>query len=210
MSDEQQQQHSGNASVTCLCGRCKISFNGGRDPVCRYLCGCVDCRQAVAWAASRGGPAVPAGRFAPLLDLVYLPADLTVDRGADLLEFYLLREGGKSRRGVTACCSSTLVIDHPSYRGRKVLVFPGVSVLDAAPRGIDAVIYTSDLSDDQRAALTERPHGAPLDPGPGDAHTSHRVPLNELELPRRGLSMEELIAASGGVTTLGLVEGASC
>ena len=60
MSDEQQQQqHSGNASVTCVCGRCKISFNGGRDPVCRYLCGCVDCRQAVAWAASLRAPRGP-------------------------------------------------------------------------------------------------------------------------------------------------------
>ena len=199
-----------NPSVTCMCGRCKISFNSRREPVCRYLCGCVDCRQAVAWAASRGGPAVSASRFAPLLDLVYMPADLTVDRGADVLEFYLLREGGKSRRGVAACCSSTMVIDHPSYRGKKVLLFPDVCVLDVAPRNIDAVIYTSDLSDEQRAGLPERPHGAPIDPGPGDSHTSHRVPLNELKLPRSGLSMEELVAASGGITTLGLAEGAPC
>ena len=186
------------ATVTCKCGAVQLSFRD-RTPVQRLLCGCCDCRQALAWASRQGGAAAPAmpREHAPLLDLLYLTNDVWPVRGGDKLRFFKLREDGRSTRGVATCCHSTLLVDHPGYGAQKVLLFPGACDVDAEPREVDALIYLGDLAPEQRAALPDFPN------------KGRKPPPARVALPRRGLSVEQLVAASGGVTQLGLEEGAA-
>ena len=65
-----------------------------------------------------GGPDVP-----PIPHGGYWDNDIQLDRGEENLMVVILRESGRSRRLVAKCCHSTLLIDHPNYKGIQFLLF---------------------------------------------------------------------------------------
>ena len=105
-------------SISCLCG--KVSFTLTIPiPVYRIECGCVDCRQALEYAASKGRPPAPT-----LPDLWYFKNDSFQSKGSyDDIIWAKLREKGSSVRCMSKCCNSTLLVHHPFYRDNLTMVF---------------------------------------------------------------------------------------
>jgi len=109
--------------VSCRCGKVVIEFP---EPQPRYRIGCCchDCKQKLAWAATRGGPALPAqvlDHTRPL-DLVYFANCFRILRGKACLAFYRLREDSATTNCVSTCCNTTLMVDAPFYKEKCVLI----------------------------------------------------------------------------------------
>eukprot|EP01051_Picozoa_sp_SAG22_P000189 SAG22_NODE_4_length_44774_cov_362.122149_10_plen_167_part_00 len=100
--------------VGCACGAVELCFHGQPAPLNRIWCCCFDCRQKNLWAQNQGGPRVPAAcvsRERPM-DLIYYANSFSVLKGQPQLEFFKLREGAGSTNCVTACCKTTILVDH--------------------------------------------------------------------------------------------------
>ena len=95
--------------VSCFCGKTAFTIFNGRIRMARE-CACIYCYQHAKWANSLGGPEVP-----PILSGGYWDNDLRVEKGEENMIVVLLKESGKSKRVVSRCCYSTLMIDHPAY-----------------------------------------------------------------------------------------------
>ena len=103
--------------VKCFCGEVAFTVFNGRVRMARE-CACNDCYQHMKWCRAVGGPDVP-----PIPHGGYWDNDIQLDRGEENLMVVMLRESGRSRRLVAKCCHSTLLIDHPSYKGIQFLLF---------------------------------------------------------------------------------------
>jgi hypothetical protein len=123
----------------------------------------------------------------------------------------MLREGGRSTRCVATCCHSTLLVDHPNYFGKTVMLFPEALVDIAGSlnrRPVDARIYMKDFPASKMNALP--PWDGPTltgNEGPEAMMPYRQLVSDEVPLPREGVSVQELIASGGTVTVLGLEEG---
>jgi hypothetical protein len=136
------------ASVRCRCGACEISFIECTTARLRIECCCCDCRRAALWCAQQGGTVcetVPC-------DLTYWPNDLRVVKGADKLEACALNSAWRSCRLIAICCSSSLLVNHPAYKGTVVMAYKESLVRATLP----APAFRADLPDltaEQVAAL---------------------------------------------------------
>lgn len=107
----------GPATVSCRCGKCSVTFAATANRL-TMECGCVDCYQANEWAAAQGGPPVP-----QIPRLSYWENDIISTRGEQHMGLFVLRDSPgsaafQSQRCVAMCCYSTMLVDHPNYRGR--------------------------------------------------------------------------------------------
>ncbi len=104
-------------SILCFCGNVNFEMSNGRPR--RVLeCCCVDCFQHLEWASSKGGPIAP-----KIPTLSYWDNDLKLIKGEHLLQVVILRAEGRSRRLISKCCYSTLMVDHPFYNGVMFMLF---------------------------------------------------------------------------------------
>ena len=103
--------------ISCFCGKVSFEMSNGRPR--RVLeCCCVDCFQHLEWASSRGGPQAPT-----IPTLSYWDNDIKLIKGESLLQVIILRAEGRSRRLISRCCYSTLMVDHPFYNGVMFMLF---------------------------------------------------------------------------------------
>ena len=103
--------------ISCFCGKVSFEMYNGRPR--RVLeCCCVDCFQHLEWASSKGGPPTPT-----IPTLSYWDNDLQIVKGEQLLQVVLLRAEGRSRRMISKCCYSTLMVDHPFYNRVMFMLF---------------------------------------------------------------------------------------
>ena len=103
--------------VTCFCGKAAFTVFNGRVRKARE-CACNDCYQHMKWCHSVGGPDVP-----PILHGGYWDNDIQMERGEENLMVVMLRESGSTKKLVSKCCYSTLIIDHPGYKQLRFLMF---------------------------------------------------------------------------------------
>jgi hypothetical protein len=109
--------------LSCNCGSTAFRFPEPR-PRCRIRCCCNDCWQKNLWAEWRGD-AARRGRQRGALELAYLGVPfVAVDGAADRVRFNRLRDGAASTNCVSTCCGTLMMVDHPCYEARSVLVFP--------------------------------------------------------------------------------------
>ena len=85
-------------------------------------------------------------------DLTYWPNDLEIIKGADRLEACALNSAWRSCRLVASCCFSSLLVDHPAYKGAVVMAYKEslVNATLPAPAFRDDV---RDLTAEQAASL---------------------------------------------------------
>ena len=98
-----------NAKILCACGTCGLTLN---DPIPKMslLCACEDCRQAAAWAATKGGNAPR-----DVIRAVYFRSDFSDVRGLNNMRAVQLRDGGRSTRIYCKSCYACVAIDHDAY-----------------------------------------------------------------------------------------------
>lgn len=190
--------------ISCTCGRAALEF-AHEGPVRRLLCGCCDCRQAMQWAESKGGPTAPH----PLSDLYYLFNDCRVIRGGDTMVWVKLRADGRSARCIARCCYSTLAVDHPNYGARVVMIFADASHMGGVcEREVDGRVYLQDLSQQDRDGLPAF-EGPSTGLGGDDAaawEAIRALTRDPCPLPRRWGPIQEIAAGGTGVEVLGLEE----
>ena len=97
------------AEISCACGACGLTLNDP-TPKMSLLCACEDCRQAAAWAATKGGNAPR-----DLIRAVYFRSDFSDVRGLDNMRAAQLRDGARSARIYCKSCYSCIAIDHDAY-----------------------------------------------------------------------------------------------
>ena len=104
-------------NISCFCGKVNFKmFNGSPRRVME--CCCVDCFQHLEWASSKGGPRTPT-----IPTLSYWDNDLKLISGESLLQVIIIRTEGRSKRLISRCCYSTLMVDHPFYNGVMFMLF---------------------------------------------------------------------------------------
>ena len=104
-------------NISCFCGKVNFKmFNGSPRRVME--CCCVDCFQHLEWASSKGGPKTPT-----IPTLSYWDNDLKLISGESLLQVIIIRTEGRSKRLISRCCYSTLMVDHPFYNGVMFMLF---------------------------------------------------------------------------------------
>jgi len=147
------------AHISCVCGKVQISFPNP-EPQMRLECGCCDCRQALQWAEVEGGPKSPL-----LCDLWYFANRFTFLKGKELTKWYKLRESGSSVRCVANCCKSTLLVQHPAYREKVVMVMADGCKLNLPDMSMEQVgrIQMKDVPE-EKISLVSPFKGQPVDP----------------------------------------------
>ena len=128
--------------IRCTCRRCAISLRPA-FPQLSLLCGCEDCRQALAWGAAQGGRSAD-----PLPHLFYIRSDITNVQGLEFMQPVQLRGEAKSTRVYCTTCYAVLAVDHPGYQDHVFMFFKGhcntSSDLTLKP---SAAIYMNDYRD---------------------------------------------------------------
>merc|ERR1712010_34458 len=147
------------AHISCVCGKVQISFLNP-EPQMRLECGCCDCRQALQWAEVEGGP-----KSSLLCDLWYFANRFTFLKGKELTRWYKLRESGSSVRCVANCCKSTLLVQHPAYREKVVMVTANGCKLTLPDISMEQVgrIHMKDVPE-EKISLVSPFKGQPVDP----------------------------------------------
>jgi len=147
------------AHLSCVCGKVAISFFNP-IPQMRLECGCCDCRQALQWAEVDGGPKSPL-----LCDLWYFVNRFTFIKGKELTKWFKLRESGSSVRCVALCCKSTLLVQHPAYREKIVMVMADGCKLTVPDMSLQQVgrCQMKDVPED-KISLVKPFKGQPVDP----------------------------------------------
>jgi len=105
--------------VECVCGKVCLEFTN-QTPRAHLECFCVDCKDWMGWAHSKGGQN-PRISF----DAVYFENDFAVTRGKENLKFFTMapREANaepSTIRAFSTCCWSEMVVQHPAYGGNVV------------------------------------------------------------------------------------------
>jgi len=126
----------------------------------RLECGCCDCRQALQWAEVEGGPKSPL-----IVDACYFLNRFTFLKGKELTKWYKLRESGSSVRCVATCCKSTLMVHHPFYREKVVMVMADGCKLNLPDMSMEPVsrVQMKDVPTD-KISLVKPFKGQPVDP----------------------------------------------
>jgi hypothetical protein len=127
------------------------------------------------------------------MDLAYLTNDVRVCRGGNQLAFFRLRVDAPSVNCVSSCCHTTLMIEHPSYQGRAVLVFPEIGLLSTCEIATAARVFTEDFPREQLVHL-------PKIDAPDEAWRVAR----DRELPdaQLGQRFQDILNESGGLVTV--------
>eukprot|EP00747_Dinoflagellata_sp_TGD_P083085 gnl/TRDRNA2_/TRDRNA2_161961_c1_seq3.p1 gnl/TRDRNA2_/TRDRNA2_161961_c1~~gnl/TRDRNA2_/TRDRNA2_161961_c1_seq3.p1 ORF type:complete len:321 (+),score=30.25 gnl/TRDRNA2_/TRDRNA2_161961_c1_seq3:191-1153(+) len=190
------------AVVACACGKTRLSL-ATRAPRMRLECCCADCRQALEWAASKGGPSAP---VVPQWN--YFANDIRDVQGLENLKLCQLRHGAYATRAVAKCCYSTLLVDHPAYQ-ENVFAVPGdVCQLLAEERPAQGRIWTKDRDADKENLPPYSGRG-PCVRGDEPFWPLRFLPTfsRPVRLPRKGVSVQQLFAQLGSPSVLGLQEG---
>jgi hypothetical protein len=79
-------------------------------------------------ATTKGGPQLPIEvlEYTRPLDLSYHSNNFKIESGTNNLRFFKLRESSGSTNCVATCCHTTMMVDHPAYQKKAVLLFPDV------------------------------------------------------------------------------------
>lgn len=195
--------------IRCTCGRCVISLCPA-FPQLSLLCGCEDCRQALAWGAAQGGRSAD-----PLPHLFYIRSDITKVKGLEFMQPVQLRGEAKSTRVYCTTCYAVLAVDHPGYQDHVFMFFKGhcdtSSDLTLKP---SAAIYMNDYRD---KPIPDIPADIPVlqsfqDPKDQKrfralpaVRDSFRMPAE----PAEGQSLRELIPNMQPLRVLNLAKGAA-
>merc|ERR1711871_524927 len=129
-------------------------MGSGRKPVNRLECCCYDCYGAMRYAeVKQCGPAAPSRN----MDLIYFSNDLHIERGADKIGFFKMKEGYPTTRLFAKCCWTVMLGHHPSYQEKIVVTYgtrgAGGSVADADLFPALARIFTKDMTPEELQAL---------------------------------------------------------
>ena len=171
------------------------------------LCSCEDCRQALAWGASKGG-----NKPEQIVFGCYMQSDIAHVKGQSEMRAVQLRDGARSTRVYCASCYSIIGIDHPSYQDNVFLIFP------------KHCQTTCDVDLEPAAVLFIRDYPEEVAPVPSEEipvfHTfvypqerarfffySDTNTLCPPSSPPKGQSLSQLIDALGEVEILGLERG---
>ncbi|MEC8775546.1 MAG: hypothetical protein VXX79_11945 [Pseudomonadota bacterium] len=194
--------------IECGCGHCKLTLAEDRPRMSLY-CACKDCRQALKWAAKRGGK-TPVDLPKPM----YMRSDISAVEGQDSMRAFQLRDPARSTRVFCAKCYSILGVDHPAYADNVFMFFP-----DHCETDVDLSIKPSALIHMESypgAAPPDIPDDIPVyqnwdDPKDREAYleipdiaAAFRAP----EIPALGQTFKGLIDALGEIEVLNLEIGA--
>ena len=197
-----------DSTVRCACRAVHLRFPEVA-PRFRIHCCCVDCLQKAEWATTVcGGPRLPEGVLAlrQPMDLIYFGNRLEVVSGREHLQFFRLRVDSGSTNCVTACCGTTILVDHTCYRGKCLLLFPDLVELETV---LYPPSYVNDACDWPDAKVAELPSAPPIGKQVEDADGRSWSSRNHAEPPAAfegSATFSELLA--GRVPeVLGLVKG---
>lgn len=186
----------------CICGQVTLKYHSPA-PVLHLHCCCADCRQAMEWIASIGGP--PMKRA--VTHIYYFRNDLALPDEHSLSRLYpvKLRDTGETTRLVTRCCHSLVAADHPYYEGNVFAVHPDLCVLSApaiSPLGRIFTAAWDQAHDGDMPEATAMLTDISIDWVAFDRVVKHPVG------PRRGVSLQDILAQLPPPVDLGLAEGA--
>ena len=197
------------AEISCACGACGLTLNDP-TPQMSLLCACEDCRQAAAWAATKGGNAPR-----DIIYSVYCRSDFSDVRGLDNMCAARLRDDGRSTRIYCKSCYACVAIDHVvSYANNVFMVQPdhcrpNFDVTVAPTAMIQLREYPGDLAPTPSAQLPvfhtfrypqERARFVAL-PAVGKCFSPPPIPA-------RGQTIRDIIGRLAPVEVLGLRQGA--
>lgn len=207
------------ATIKCKCGSVSMVSSAAAPRTCLESCSSDD-YQICAWAASKGGPALPERLTTrrKALTAMHMEARLTVT-GKDKLQFNRLSKDSKSLNCIASCCNTLMFIDHPSFAGNTILTFPEVLGAGSLP-GWERMLpvcrgWFMDWGSDELAKLSKLPswHITSTDPlkveGGGlrefsDLNVKTATPVRT---DATGETVADLLSAAGGlgqVQVLGL------
>ncbi len=194
--------------IRYTCGRCAISLRPA-FPQLSLVCGCEDCRQALAWGAAQGGSSAD-----PLPHLLYIHSDITCVEGLEFMQPVQLRSEAKSTRVYYTTCYAVLAVDHPGYQDHVFMFFKGhcetSSDLTLKP---SAAIYMNDYPD---KPIPDIPEDIPVFQSFQDPKEQKRfrtLPAVSISFrmtaePAEGQSLRELIPNMQPLRVLNLAKGA--
>lgn len=155
------------------------------------------------------------GTGKPLL-LSYFANKMRV-KGKQFIAFNKLRKGAASTNMVASCCGTLLVVDHPGYACRQVLMFPEFTPLaDAKAVAPFCRVFVKDWQEKELAKLPKLPSEY-VDHKSGEVRTSKAV-LERFarekaangktkDATKQGVTFQDLLQEKGGkVEILGLPE----
>ena len=196
-----------NSSISCSCGKCELVLNERRA---RYsvLCGCEDCRQALAWGASKGG-----NKPEQIVYGCYIRSDIAHVKGQSEMRAVQLRDGARSTRVYCASRYSIIGSDHPSNQDNVSLIFPNhcqtTCDVDLEPA---AVLFLRDYPEEVAPVPSEDIPVFHTFVYPQERARFFSIPVvaNTLCPPTtqpKGQSFSQLIGSLGEVEILGLERG---
>ena len=111
-------------TISCYCGACSLKLNEP-SPKFSLMCACEDCRQALRWAAQRGGKEPK-----DIIYSVYLRSDIHSYDGLEHMIVTQLRSDARSTRVYCKLCFSCIAIDHIVYEDNVFMMQPEHCIQD--------------------------------------------------------------------------------
>ena len=111
-------------TISCHCGACSLKLNEP-SPKFSLMCACEDCRQALRWAAQRGGK-----KPKDIIYSVYLRSDIHSYDGIEHMTVTQLRSDARSTRVYCKLCFSCIAIDHVVYEDNVFMIQPEHCIQD--------------------------------------------------------------------------------
>ena len=111
-------------TISCDCGACSLKLNEP-SPKFSLMCACEDCRQALRWAAQRGGKEPK-----DIIYSVYLRSDIHSYNGIEQMIVTQLRSDARSTRVYCKLCFSCIAIDHVVYEDNVFMMQPEHCIQD--------------------------------------------------------------------------------
>ena len=137
---------SAKNTISCHCGACSLKLN---DPSPKFslMCACEDCKQALSWAAQRGGK-----KPKDIIYSAYFRSDIQSYAGIENMTVTQLRSNAKSTRVYCKNCFSCIAIDHIVYENNVFMMQPEHCVQDfnanTPPKAIIHLVdYNGEVSD---------------------------------------------------------------
>ena len=111
-------------TISCHCGACSLKLNEP-SPKFSLMCACEDCRQALSWAAQRGGK-----KPKDIIYSAYFRSDIQSYDGIKNMTVTQLRSDARSTRVYCKNCFSCIAIDHVVYEDNVFMMQPEHCVQD--------------------------------------------------------------------------------
>ncbi|NJM81956.1 MAG: hypothetical protein HC844_05150 [Tabrizicola sp.] len=99
-------------TISCLCGRCRISLTGG--PILSAECHCESCRRATDAMEALPGAPKERSRSGGVPYVLWRKDRVGSIEGEDLLIAYRLTPDAKTRRVVATCCNAPMFLEFSS------------------------------------------------------------------------------------------------